>query len=204
MGTHPIFESDFDCLTEGYTKYVQKECEILSNMLVPVLSWAFIWHQISNNFDQIMETIGIKHTPRKIQAEDDDSLKRWKFSNTRTSLVHSIVSGVWSVIILIRNPELFEHLENFDSRVKTMACCCFGYFIYDSLEIIKYLGFKKAWDILAHHAIVFGNLYYLCHQRALVGGICVGLANELANITLNIRMIMKMSGRNPGNSRYLI
>jgi len=41
----------------------------------------------------------------------------------------------------------------------------------------------------------------LVYNKALIGGVVVGLANEMANITLNIRMVMKMSGRNPGNSR---
>ena len=61
-------------------------------MLVSVVSWAFVWHYISHNFHQGMEIFGIKHTPRKLQAEEDD-IRRWKFSNTRTSLIHSIISG---------------------------------------------------------------------------------------------------------------
>ena len=118
------------------------------------------------------------------------------------------------MILLVLNTELFSDLNTSDSRVKTMACCCFGYFLYDSFALIKHLGVLRAYDILIHHAIVFCkyfykalknsflvNLYFLCHKNALIGGVCVGLAAELANITLNIRMIMKMSGRNPGNSR---
>ena len=83
-----------------------------------------------------------------------------------------------------------------------MASCCFGYILYDSFALAKQRGIVRAYDILLHHAIVFGNLYFLCYQNALIGGLCVGLAFalELANITLNIRMIKKMSGRNPGNS----
>ena len=54
-------------------------------------------------------------------------------------------------------------------------------------------------SILEH--VILGNLYYLVYNKALIGGVVVGLANEMANITLNIRMVMKMSGRNPGNSR---
>ena len=64
-------------------------------MLVSVVSWAFVWHYISHNFHQGMEIFGIKHTPRKLQAEEDD-IRRWKFSNTRTSLIHSIISGDFS------------------------------------------------------------------------------------------------------------
>ena len=82
--------------------------------------------------------------------------------------------------------------------------------------MIKHNGLIQSYDILLHHLIVFGmetltifvrfilisgNLYYLVYNKALIGGVVVGLANEMANITLNIRMVMKMSGRNPGNSR---
>lgn len=168
-------------------------------MLGVVIMWSLFWQYIAKNFDEILSLCGIKHTPRKIAAEVDEK-RRWMFVNTRTSLVHSIVSGVWCAIILLTNTELFHDLNSYDKRVKNMACCCFGYFIYDSIALIKHLGVIRAYDILIHHAIVFGNLYFLCYKEALIGGVCVGLAAELANITINIRMIMKMSGRNPGNS----
>jgi hypothetical protein len=168
-------------------------------MLVSVVSWAFVWHYISHNFHQGMEIFGIKHTPRKLQVEEDD-IRRWKFSNTRTSLIHSIVSGLWCCFIISTNTDLFWDLNLFDARVQTMACCSFGYFIYDSFSMIKHNGLIQSYDIMLHHLIVFGNLYYLVHNKALIGGVVVGLANEMANITLNIRMVMKMSGRNPGNS----
>ena len=62
-------------------------------MLGRVIMWSLFWEYISRNFDEILTILGIKHTPRKIQAEEEDSQKRWMFVNTRTSLVHSIVSG---------------------------------------------------------------------------------------------------------------
>jgi hypothetical protein len=38
-----------------------------------------------------------------------------------------------------------------------MGCCCFGYFIYDTIDLIKNIGVVQAYDILIHHAIVFGK-----------------------------------------------
>ena len=49
-----------------------------------------------------------------------------------------------------------------------------------------------------------GNLTYLAYNGVLVGGIVTGLSVEIANVTLHIRMILKMSGRNPANSRLKI
>lgn len=144
-------------------------------MLGRVIMWALFWEYISRNFDEILSIFGIKHTPRKIAAEED-SKRRWMYVNTRTSLVHSIVSGkshnhgfitnctisgVWCMILLILNTELFSDLNTNDSRVKTMACCCFGYFLYDSFALIKHLGVIRAYDILIHHAIVFCKYFLL-------------------------------------------
>ena len=61
-------------------------------MLGRVIMWGLFWEYISRNFDEILSIFGIKHTPRKIAAEED-SKRRWMYVNTRTSLVHSIVSG---------------------------------------------------------------------------------------------------------------
>lgn len=148
-----------------------------------------------------MACIGVKHTPRKIQAEEDP-IRKWKFENTRTSLIHAILVGVWAVGLLFRNPDLYHDLNTYDPRVIRMASCAFGYFLYDSIDMCKMAGFRKSLDLLTHHVIVFGHLAYLAHNKALVGGICIGLGVELANVTLHIRMIMKMSGRNPINSGF--
>ena len=61
-------------------------------MLGVVIMWSLFWQYIAKNFDEILSLCGIKHTPRKIAAEVDEK-RRWMFVNTRTSLVHSIVSG---------------------------------------------------------------------------------------------------------------
>ena len=66
------------------------------------------------------------------------------------------------MVLLILNTELFSDLNTTDSRVKTMACCCFGYFLYDSFALIKHLGVIRAYDILIHHAIVFCE--YFCFE----------------------------------------
>ena len=84
------FEIEFIFFLERHILIANRFSSI--KMLVSVVSWAFVWHYISHNFHQGMEIFGIKHTPRKLQAEEDD-IRRWKFSNTRTSLIHSIISG---------------------------------------------------------------------------------------------------------------
>ena len=61
------------------------------------------------------------------------------------------------MVLLLLNTELFADLNAHDQRVKSMACCCFGYFLYDSIALIKQLGVIRAYDILIHHAIVFGK-----------------------------------------------
>lgn len=61
-------------------------------MIGLTLMWFLIWIYLSRNFEQILEALGMKHTPRKIQAEVDP-LRKWKFTNTRTSLIHSIFTG---------------------------------------------------------------------------------------------------------------
>ena len=67
--------------------------------------------------------------------------------------------GLWGVCILIKRPELFWDCNNFDQGAIRMACCCFGYFLYDSIDLIQQVGIVKSYDLLIHHAIVFGKLF---------------------------------------------
>ena len=67
-------------------------------------------------------------------------------------------SGLWCCFIISTNTDLFWDLNLYDSRVQTMACCSFGYFIYDSFSMIKHNGLIQSYDILLHHLIVFGEL----------------------------------------------
>ena len=65
--------------------------------------------------------------------------------------------GLWCSFIISTNTDLFWDLNLYDSRVQTMACCSFGYFIYDSFSMIKHNGLIQSYDILLHHLIVFGK-----------------------------------------------
>ena len=65
--------------------------------------------------------------------------------------------GLWCCFIISTNTDLFWDLNLYDSRVQTMACCSFGYFIYDSFSMIKHNGLIQSYDILLHHLIVFGE-----------------------------------------------
>ena len=50
-----------------------------------------------------------------------------------------------------------------------MACCSFGYFIYDSFSMIKHNGLIQSYDILLHHLIVFGKCnLIISHNLTLV------------------------------------
>ena len=60
---------------------------------------------------------------------------------------------------MIKRPELFWDCNNFDQGAIRMACCCFGYFLYDSIDLIQQVGIVKSYDLLIHHAIVFGKLF---------------------------------------------
>lgn len=57
--------------------------------------------------------------------------------------------------ILIKKPMLFWDLNIYDEGAIRMACCCFGYFLYDGIDLINQIGLWKSKDILVHHAIVF-------------------------------------------------
>ena len=113
-------------------------------MLVSVVSWAFVWHYISHNFHQGMEIFGIKHTPRKMQAEEDD-IRRWKFSNTRTSLIHSIISGDFFSL----NPIVI----NLPIRALVL--------IYYLNKYWSILGFEFIWFSSSNHGMLQFRIFHL-------------------------------------------
>ena len=134
-------------------------------MLGRVIMWAFFWEYISRNFDEILSMFGIKHTPRKIQAEEGDSQRRWNFVNTRTSLVHSIVSG-----------KLFfqssKNLKFYKKRVMVPRST--------APKHRALLRFERKWPARKEHGVV---LFWLFSLRQFCAGQAARHCSSLRHIT---------------------
>ena len=73
---------DLDLHREKFSSYYGYSREVITNSLLK-----------TENKNRLRITkIGVKHTPRKIQAEVDP-IRKWKFENTRTSLIRAILVG---------------------------------------------------------------------------------------------------------------
>jgi len=58
-----------------------------------IVMWCFIWFYISSrSFEKILDGFGIHHTPKKVE-EEKDPIRKWKYLNTRTSLIHATIAG---------------------------------------------------------------------------------------------------------------
>lgn len=91
-----------------------------------IIMWFFIWIYIARNFEQILDGLGMKHTPRKIQAEIDP-LRKWKFTNTRTSLIHSLFTGLIKTIDLLLFNFILRYLGSVHIDKETYAFLGFKY-----------------------------------------------------------------------------
>ena len=69
--------------------------------------------------------------------------KQKKYVNIGTSLVHSILTGVGSIIAFYRHPSLMEDLIHFQSDFAyKLAQLSLGYFIYDFYDCARICNFK--------------------------------------------------------------
>merc|ERR1719220_1946448 len=63
--------------------------------------------------------------------------QRWKWRNVATSLVHSVITGLWALAAFYQTPDMMEDLQwrRSDSS-HGLVCFSIGYFLYDAADMI--------------------------------------------------------------------
>ncbi|XP_067864315.1 TLC domain-containing protein 2 [Heptranchias perlo] len=118
----------------------------------------------------------------------------WKWRNTSTSVVHSVVTGIWAVLCFYLHPRMAEDLiVTYSPSSHGLVSVSIGYFIHDFTDILWNQKLQHSWELLFHHAVVitcFGISVSLC---SYIGFAVVAMLVEINSIFLHLRQILLMA-----------
>jgi len=180
MGTHPIFESDFDCLTEQKRT---KKMTFFKNMQTSLQYTAFfllVNKLLKNmNFGKMS-----KHRQRK-------------YVNIATSLVHSAITGTGAILAFYQKPNLQKDLIHEESTFGFhLAQISFGYFIYDAFDFARINNFRLSAfvEMALHHAVCLACFACTVSMEKFIGLTMMALLMEFNSIFLHSRTLLLYSG----------
>ncbi|KAI1894018.1 hypothetical protein AGOR_G00129670 [Albula goreensis] len=130
-----------------------------------------------------------------LAAPESARRNAWKWRNISTSLVHSLITGVWSVLCFYLHPQMAEDLIATHSVFShALVSVSIGYFIYDFFDMVHNQKLSQSWELLFHHVVVitcFGISVLTCQY---VGFAVVALLVEINSIFLHLRQVLRMAG----------
>ncbi|MGH0180081.1 UNVERIFIED_CONTAM: hypothetical protein FKN15_003673 [Acipenser sinensis] len=118
----------------------------------------------------------------------------WKWRNISTSLVHSLITGIWAVLCFYVHPEMAEDLIYTHSGFShTLISVSIGYFIHDFVDMIRSQKLHQSWELLFHHTVVITCFGMSVLLSQYIGFAVVALLVEINSIFLHLRQILLMA-----------
>ncbi|XP_018973150.2 TLC domain-containing protein 2 [Cyprinus carpio] len=118
----------------------------------------------------------------------------WKWKNISTSFVHSLLTGVWSVLCFCIHPQMAEDLiETHSVFSHALVSVSIGYFIYDFFDMVINQKISHSWELLFHHVVVITCFGISVLTYRYVGFAVVALLVEINSIFLHMRQVLRMA-----------
>ncbi|ROK28223.1 TLC domain-containing protein 2 [Anabarilius grahami] len=90
----------------------------------------------------------------KLPIPETAQRNAWKWKNISTSFVHSLITGVWSVLCFCMHPQMAEDLiETYSVFSHALVSLSIGYFIYDFFDMVINQKISHSWELLFHHVV---------------------------------------------------
>jgi len=129
--------------------------------------------------------------------------QKWKWRNVATSLVHSVVTGIWAPICFMQEPDMHTDLiRNFTGSSHALVSVSIGYFLYDALDMVVNNRKRSTAEYCVHHFFVvlcFG-LAVVSHQYVAYGAL--SLMVEINSIFLHSRQLLIITHQPKSTSTY--
>ncbi|CAF1938217.1 unnamed protein product [Rotaria magnacalcarata] len=121
-----------------------------------------------------------------------DERQRWKQVNVLTSFTHSIISSLICICCSLESPKMLttEIISSFTSNAYSYVSFEIGYFIYDSMDILRKSTNKQAYEYLLHHCIVIGCFSISVYRGQFIGYCVLSLFIEINSIFLHFRQLL--------------
>ncbi|XP_059433738.1 uncharacterized protein LOC132166899 [Corylus avellana] len=135
------------------------------------------------------------------------------FVNTSVSLLHSSITSVSVVFILVNewlkngSNGMFEHSQLFGGTwpwAYPALCFSCGYFAYDQLDMLHYQLYSgRIPAILVHHLILLICFTLALYRNVTINYLILTLICELHSIFLHVRKVRRMTGIRDAKSKIV-
>ncbi|XP_013403669.1 TLC domain-containing protein 2 [Lingula anatina] len=134
---------------------------------------------------KVVDLIGI---PKSAQ---DTEFRRWRFKNITISLLHSALTGPWSLLCFYLQPKLAEDLISTYSVIAlTLVSTSVGYFVHDIIDMAWSYRNRQNYELMLHHAVGIICFGVAVVYHRYMGYAVVALIVELNSIFLHIRQLL--------------
>jgi hypothetical protein len=127
----------------------------------------------------------------------------WKWRNVATSLVHSLITGIWAPLAFYQAPDMQDDLiRKFTYSSHMLVCFSIGYFLYDALDMLLYHRKRSTYELLVHHALVILCFFLAVTSRQYVAYGTLSLMVEINSVFLHTRQLFIITQEPKSSIRY--
>ncbi|XP_072040080.1 TLC domain-containing protein 2-like [Amphiura filiformis] len=121
---------------------------------------------------------------------------RYKWSNAVGSFIHATLVSLLGAYCMYQTPEYFTERVLTTTTLGEIIIGIFaGYFIFDSVDLVKYQGIQATWPVVLHHVVLVSvGLGYFLYHHQLVGYGMLACLIEINSIFLHGRLLLLMYG----------
>ena len=129
--------------------------------------------------------------------------QRWKWRSVATSLLHSVISGLWATLAFYQAPEMQNDLLS-EFTFSCHACVSFsiGYFLYDALDMTLYHRKRSTYELLVHHFMSVTCLGIAVSTGQYIAYAGLSLITEISAVFTNTRRLFIICGEPKSSLRY--
>ncbi|CAF0784490.1 unnamed protein product [Adineta ricciae] len=131
----------------------------------------------------------------------DPNVERCKRTNIWMSFLHALITGTLAIYSLwIYSPDIHnDYIGHITWLTYLIGCFSFGYFCYDSMDIISNRRGADMWQMVLHHVIVLFTFGPNIVRLKNVGYQTLTLLAEFNSIFLHIRRLFELYNISPHN-----
>ncbi|XP_072042474.1 TLC domain-containing protein 2-like [Amphiura filiformis] len=120
----------------------------------------------------------------------------YKWSNEVGSFINAVLVSLLGVYCMYQTPEYFiERVLTTTTLGEVIVGILTGYYIYDSIDLVKYQGIQATWPVVLHHVLMtYIGLGYCLYHHQLVGYSMLACLIDVNSIFLHGRVLLLMYG----------
>jgi len=150
------------------------------------LLWCLISFCIFHKSRSLLNELGI---PESVALQG--KVTKWKWVNTANSLLHSIVTGMGSLLCFYWHPQTTVNVvENYSLISHVLTAFSIGYFIFDFFDMLFNHKKRSSYELMVHHAFVVSCFSVSMLSKLYLGFVMAALVIEVNSIFLHWRQLL--------------